>query len=59
MNELKRLEDKIEERLDEIRNIGIERKQTANELDEYVRLQSDLKQVHHVMIMIQRMESEK
>lgn len=58
MKELKRLESKIEKRLEEIRNIGIERKQTANELDEYAKLQSDLRQLHNVMAMIQRMESE-
>ena len=58
MKELKRLESKIVERLQEIRNIGSERKQTENELDEYAKLQSDLRQLHNVMIMIQRMESE-
>lgn len=55
MEELRKLEEKITDRLCEIRNKDAK---TLNEIEEYKKLQSDLRQVHNVMIMIQKMENE-
>lgn len=52
MKELKLLESKIEKRLEEIRNIGNERKQTVNELNEYTILQQKLRELHSIMNML-------
>lgn len=52
MKELKKLENKIERRLEEIRSIGDERKQTANELNEYTILHQRLIELHNIMNML-------
>lgn len=52
MKELKELESKIVDRLQEIRNME---QQTANELDEYAELQKKLREIHNVMIYLERM----
>jgi hypothetical protein len=53
MEDLKELEEKIIDRLNEIRNKG---NKTANEIYEYTQLQDKLKEIHNVMIYIKRMK---
>lgn len=53
MKDLKELESKIIERLDEIRNYT---HKTANEKYEYTQLQEKLREIHDVMIYIKRMK---
>ena len=55
MEELIKLEEKITDRLCEIRNEDIK---TLNEIEEYKKLQEDLRKVSDVVIMIRRMESD-
>lgn len=53
MEDLKELENKIIERLNEIRSYT---HKTANEKYEYTQLQEKLRKIHDVMIYIQRMK---
>ena len=55
MEELIKLEEKITDRLCEIRNKDTK---TLNEIEEYKKLQEDLRKVSDVVIMIRRMESD-
>lgn len=55
MEDLKKLEEKITERLNEIRN---KENKTLNEREEYKELQIKLREVHNVMIYIERMKED-
>lgn len=55
MEELRKLEEKIADRLCEIRNKDTK---TLNEIEEYRKLQEDLRKVSDVVIMIRRMGSD-
>ena len=56
MKDLKELEEKIIERLHEIRN---KENKTLNEKEEYTQLQNKLTEIHNVMIYIKRMKEDK
>lgn len=56
MEDLKQLEEKIIERLNEIRN---KEDKTLNEREEYKELQIKLRKIHSVMIYIKEMKEDK